>query len=61
MQSVTYVRGDITREEDMVEAFQGADVVFNVASPDPQKTDTSLFNKINVEGTRVSQPSRFFV
>ncbi|CEL98090.1 unnamed protein product [Vitrella brassicaformis CCMP3155] len=49
---VSYVHGDLTSAADLDRAMGGIDVVLHVASPNPQKLDRALFQKVNVDGTQ---------
>ncbi|TKV95645.1 hypothetical protein SEVIR_9G376200v4 [Setaria viridis] len=47
-----YARADICNVDQLIEAFEGVDVVFHTAAADPAKNDLQLHYKVNVEGTK---------
>nr|XP_061783643.1 sterol-4-alpha-carboxylate 3-dehydrogenase, decarboxylating-like [Nerophis lumbriciformis] len=50
---VTFHQGDLCDMEALLPALNGASLVFHCASPSPASDDRRLFEKVNIQGTRI--------
>ncbi|AQL06028.1 3beta-hydroxysteroid-dehydrogenase/decarboxylase isoform 2 [Zea mays] len=47
-----YASADVCNLDQLIQAFEGVEVVFHTAAADPSKNDQQLHYKVNVEGTK---------